>query len=26
VYGSGFEALVSFNETGHLPPPIITTA
>ena len=26
VYGSGFEALVSFNETGHLPPPLITTA
>jgi broad specificity phosphatase PhoE len=26
VYGSGFEALISFNETGHLPPPMITTA
>ncbi len=26
VYGSGFEALISFNETGHLPPSMITTA
>ncbi len=26
VYASGFEALISFNETGHLPPSMITTA
>ncbi|MBC8067241.1 MAG: histidine phosphatase family protein, partial [Deltaproteobacteria bacterium] len=26
VYSSGFEALISFNETGHLPPSMITTA
>ncbi len=26
VYGGGFEALIAFNETGHLPPSMITTA
>lgn len=26
VYGNGFEALVSFNETGHLSPSMVTTA
>jgi broad specificity phosphatase PhoE len=26
VYGSGFEALINFNDTGHLPPSLITTA
>jgi len=26
VYGNGFEALISFNETGHLPPSMVTTA
>ncbi|MEX1362707.1 MAG: histidine phosphatase family protein [Nannocystaceae bacterium] len=26
VYASGFEALVSFNDTGHLPPSMVTTA
>lgn len=26
VYGNGFEALICFNETGHLPPSMITTA
>mgnify|MGYP001176428190 CR=1 FL=1 len=26
VYGNGFEALISFNETGHLPPSMISTA
>ena len=26
VYGNGFEALISFNETGHLPPGMITTS
>ena len=26
VYSSGFEALISLNETGHLPPSMITTA
>jgi broad specificity phosphatase PhoE len=26
IYASGFEALISFNETGHLPPSMITTA
>ena len=26
VYASGFEALISFNETGHLPPSMITTS
>lgn len=26
VYASGFEALISFNETGHLPPSMVTTA
>jgi broad specificity phosphatase PhoE len=25
IYGNGFEALVCFNETGHLPPSMITT-
>jgi broad specificity phosphatase PhoE len=26
VYVGGFEALITYNETGHLPPSIITTA
>lgn len=26
VYANGFEALISFNETGHLPPSMVTTA
>ncbi|MCA9711374.1 MAG: histidine phosphatase family protein, partial [Myxococcales bacterium] len=26
VYASGFEALISFNDTGHLPPSMVTTA
>lgn len=26
AYGSGFEALISFNDTGHLPPSMVTTA
>jgi broad specificity phosphatase PhoE len=26
IYANGFEALVCFNETGHLPPSMITTA
>ena len=26
IYGTGFEALICFNETGHLPPAMITTA
>jgi broad specificity phosphatase PhoE len=26
VYANGFEALISFNETGHLPPSMISTA
>lgn len=26
IYGNGFEALICFNETGHLPPSMITTA
>ena len=26
VFGNGFEALISFNETGHLPPSMITTS
>ncbi len=26
VYGNGFEALISFNETGHLPPSMTTTS
>jgi broad specificity phosphatase PhoE len=26
VYASGFEALINFNDTGHLPPSLITTA
>lgn len=26
VYGTGFEALISFNETGHLPPSMTTTS
>lgn len=26
VYPNGFEALIRFNETGHLPPPMITTS
>lgn len=26
IYANGFEALISFNETGHLPPSMVTTA
>ena len=26
VYANGFEALISFNETGHMPPSMVTTA
>ena len=26
IYATGFEALICFNETGHLPPSMITTA
>ncbi len=26
VYANGFQALISFNDTGHLPPTMVTTA
>ncbi|MCH9683972.1 MAG: histidine phosphatase family protein [Deltaproteobacteria bacterium] len=26
VYNNGFQALISFNDTGHLPPTMVTTA